>query len=200
MLTRKLLVVACLAGACRVSNVPGRDPDRRVNITLHGVVIGPVSAQGRAWDGPGLGAVDIELYTSAVDEQFPAGETPRFGEAVAGFGVRLTGSLFMDLDKPDPEGKIILGDDEDEPAIELEDRSNTFTPQWDVRMAQVLIEKTPIRLELDDDDVLRDDKIASFVIPRETLLRAEAGRRNPFAIDTSGLTHGTLLRVVMSIE
>lgn len=198
---RKLVVVVCLTSACRLSEVPGRDPNRRVNITLHGVVIGPVTAEGRSWDGPGLGTVDIELYTSAVDQQFPTGETPRFGDAVAGFAVRLTGSLFMELDKPDPEGKIILGDDDDdERAIELDDRSNTFTPQWDVRMPQVLIEKTPIRLELDDDDVLRDDRIAAFVIPRETLLRAEAGRRNPFAIDTSGLTGGALLRVVMSIE
>jgi len=199
---RNLLVIACVATACKpFSEVPGRDPNRRVNITLHGVVIGPATAEGRSWDGAGLGTVDIEFFTGAVAQQFPVGETPGFGQAVAGFSGRLAGSLFLELDKPDPEGKIILGDDEDDdPSIELTERSNTFTPQWDATMPQVFIERTPIRLVLDDSDVLHDDRICSFVIPRETLVRAEAGKRNPFAIDTTGLTRGTVLRVVMSIE
>jgi len=178
---------------------PQDDPNRLVNISIDGAVIGPVDQNGMAWDGPGLKPDEVEVFTKLVVKEFPVGKTPVVGKLVQHFAGELAKSMFAAFEEPDVAGKaaVVTGSTQTAPS-DLVKNEDSYTPVWSVAFRNVRINGSSIVISLWDADLTDDDPIADVVIDAQTLRDAEqvAG---PFAVDCSVSSGGMVQRVFIRV-
>jgi len=193
-----LALAAALAAGCGPS--PRRLPDR-VNIALIDATVGPGTAQGKAWDGPGQVSIEVMQAVSQLLARAPArgkaAEAARTGAVVA----EITAAIASSIAPPDPRGQVELLVGGSSRRLPLPERHDTFRPTWSgVSFDQVpLVEGLRLRVQLfDADDIGSDDPIGTAELTYEDIVEALA-HEQVVQIRVDRQTQGQLLFLGLSI-
>jgi hypothetical protein len=203
MIVQKIHVVALALLTALLSGcgpAPQRLPDR-VNIALIDATIGPGTAQGKAWDGPGTVPIaalqEVSRLLATAPMRGKAEEAAKTGAVIA----EITAAIANVLARPDPRGQVELLVGGASRRLLLPERRDTLRPTWQgVSFDQVpLVEGMRLRIQLfDADDIGSDDPIGTAELTHEDIVAALT-HEQVVQIRVDQQTQGQLLFVGISV-
>jgi hypothetical protein len=172
--TSVLAAVACTLAGCGGGSPPQYpNPGGAmmaaplVHIIFSGVLVGPTKSNGCQWDGPTCNAGGAAGAVGAVKNAFLS------SSPAAAVALTVAGPMMASLEKPDPEGTATLYAHGLFTPIGLPKRQDSFTPTWDARWTNVVLDETVrVHVVLDDADVVNNDDMGAFDLSFNDLMRA----------------------------
>lgn len=203
-----VLALASLAGCKPFIDAMNANAERNraVTLTIEGAVYGagPEGENGKGWDGDVIPPGYASALVTVAGAVYPPGGRALLVPSVRKLAFRFSEDLAASVSRlfagPDSIGEVgVFEGSQRRQKVELPKRNNNYTPEWSVSIPDVKIHRSRVVITLKDRDNWGDQLMAKIVLAERELLAAEENG-GLYVVDTSNLTNGAVLRLLVTVS